>query len=130
MATATRRYVDLDFGFHSNPVTDDVSKKVDNNAIKQSIKNLILLRKYDCTFHPEVCSQVQDSLFELITPVTAAMIRRAITYTLENFEPRIIVNDVDVVDDKSGNKINISIDYTIRATGEAANYFFAVNRNR
>lgn len=29
MASSTRRYVDLDFGFHANPVTDDVSKKVD-----------------------------------------------------------------------------------------------------
>ena len=130
MASSTRRYVDLDFGFHANPVTDDVSKKVDDDAIKQSLKNLILMRRYDCPFHPEVCSQVQDSLFEIITPLTASTIRRAITYTIENFEPRVIVNDVVVEDDSIRNRVNITIDYTIKATGETSSYFFAVNRNR
>lgn len=130
MSAPTKRYIDLDFGFFANPVTDDVSKKVDNNAIKQSIKNLILMRKYDCPFHPEVCSQVPDSLFELINPLTTNVVQRAITYTLENFEPRIIVNDVAVTSHPNNNKINININYTIKATGETTSYFFALSRNR
>ena len=74
--------------------------------------------------------RVQDSLFEIITPLTASTIRRAITYTIENFEPRVIVNDVVVEDDSIRNRVNITIDYTIKATGETSSYFFAVNRNR
>ena len=39
----TQRYVDLDFAFPSNPVTEDVGKKVDARAINQRLKNLVLM---------------------------------------------------------------------------------------
>ena len=40
----TRTFSDLDLNFIANPVTKDVSKKYDESAIKQSIKNLILTK--------------------------------------------------------------------------------------
>lgn len=123
-------YSDLDFGFYKNPVTDDVAKKNDDNAIKQSLKNLILLRRFDSPFHPEVCSQVNDSLFENFTNLTAIVLKRAITYTIENFEPRVVLNDVNVVDDDTHNLIRIMINYTIIATGQTSNYSFEINKTR
>ncbi len=125
-----RRYVDLDFNFFANPVNDDVSKKIDDNAIKQSIRNLILMKKYDSPFHPDLCSQVQDSLFEIINPLTASIIKRAVTYTLENFEPRIELISVDVVDVPDRNRVDIAVVYKIKATGITSTYHFAVNKTR
>lgn len=123
-------YSDLDFSFYRNPVTDDVAKKLDDNAIKQSLKNLILMRKFDSPFHPEICSQVTDSLFEQITPVTVAVIKRAITYTVENFEPRVRLLDVDVQDNSVINLITITIIYEIIATGATTSYSFSISRTR
>ena len=123
-------YSDLDFGFYKNPVTDDVAKKNDDNAIKQSLKNLILLRQFDCPFHPEVCSHITDSLFENFTNLTASVLKRTITYTVENFEPRVNLIDVDVNDDIDHNTINVTLRYQIIASGVQSSYTFALNRTR
>lgn len=123
-------YSDLDFGFYMNPVTDDVAKKLDDNAIKQSLKNLILMKKFDSPFHPEICSQITDSLFENITPVMIAAIKRAITYTVENFEPRVNLTTVDVQADPDHNTLYVTLNYQIVASGTQSSYSFTINRTR
>lgn len=123
-------YSDLDFGFYMNPVTDDVAKKLDGNAIKQSLKNLILMKKFDSPFHPEICSQITDSLFENITPVMIAAIKRAITYTVENFEPRVNLTTVDVQPDPDHNALYVTLNYQIVASGTQSSYSFTINRTR
>lgn len=123
-------YSDLDFTMFRNPVTDDVAKKLDDNAIKQALKNLILLRKFDSPFHPEICSQVTDSLFENITPVSIAVLKRAITYTIENFEPRVRIITVNVQDNSITNTLTIDIVYEIIATGVTSSYTFTIVRSR
>lgn len=123
-------YSDLDFGFYMNPVTDDVAKKLDDNAIKQSLKNLILMKKFDSPFHPEICSQITDSLFENITPVMIAAIKRAITYTVENFEPRVNLTTVDVQADPDHNALYVTLNYQIVASGTQSSYSFTINRTR
>lgn len=128
MATSNR-YTDVDFDFVANPLTDDVSKKVDGNAIKQSIKNLILMHRYDVPFHPDVASQIYSMLFDLATPLTISTLQRAITYTLENFEPRIELQDVQVTD-SGNNQLDITIAYTIKNVGIEQQFTFSVNRTR
>lgn len=130
MATNKGIYSDLDFMFYRNPITDDVAKKLDDNAIKQSLKNLVLLRKFDSPFHPEICSQIVDSLFENITPMSLAIIKRAITYTIENFEPRVRLLSVDIADMINSNTLQITIVYEIIATGITSSYSFTINRTR
>ncbi|MGA1048851.1 MAG: hypothetical protein ACO3UU_12655 [Minisyncoccia bacterium] len=51
MARNTRIFSDLDFNFTAHPVTKDVSRKYDENAIKQSLKNLLLTRNFERPFH-------------------------------------------------------------------------------
>ena len=127
--TTSNRYTDVDFDFFANPLTDDVSKKVDGNAIKQSIKNLILMHRYDVPFHPYVASQIYSMLFDLATPLTISTLQRAITYTLENFEPRIELQDVQVTD-SGNNQLDITIAYTIKNVGIEQQFTFSVNRTR
>lgn len=131
MKSGDYRYSDVDFNFFTNPITDDVSKRVDNNAIKQSLYNLIMMRKFDVPFHPEVNSQINDSLFDVNTPLTRSMIQRATTYTIENFEPRVELDGVDVTSNSlNPNQIDVTIRYRIVATGEAATYTIAINSAR
>lgn len=129
METRTN-YSDLDFSFQRNIITNDVSKKKDYNAIKQSIKNLLLMHRYDNPFHPEVGSQIYAALFEPITPVTKSYLKRLITYTLENFERRITVTDVDVDDDRDHNRINVTIRYQVVKVGVDQQFTFSVYRTR
>lgn len=126
----TKHYSDLDFSFQRNIITDDVSKKKDGNAIKQSIKNLLLMHRYDCPFHPDVGSQIYAALFEPMTPLTKSYLKRLITYTLQNFEPRISLNSVDVDDDPNHNRINITLRYMILNVGTEQQFTFSVYRTR
>ena len=61
---STRVYKDLNLNFTRNPVTGDVATVTDVNAVKRSIRNLLLTNHYDRPFHPEVGSGIPNLLFE------------------------------------------------------------------
>ena len=85
---STRIYSDLDLFFGKKSSDRDISEVTDVQAVKRSIRNLILMNTYEKPFHPEISSGVRDMLFELMTPVTAAILARQIENVIENFEPR------------------------------------------
>ena len=88
LSTNTRRWYDLDLDFTAHPVTKDIVLKRDVEAVKRSIRNLILTDHYEKPFHPEIGSGVRDMLFELMSPITALIIARKIEDVIENYEPR------------------------------------------
>ena len=113
METNTRHFYDIDLSFKKNPLTNDIAKKVDANAIKQSLYNLIMYNLFDVPFHPEISSRVRSMLFENFTPLTKISLERIVRTTIENFEPRVSVNDVIVSEDVDNNALSISMHYTI-----------------
>lgn len=113
MARNTRTFSDLDFNFTAHPVTKDVTRKYDEEAIKQSIKNLVMTQNYERPFHSEIGSMVRGLLFEPTTPMLPIMLKRAITDTIVNFEPRVILNDVIVRFVPDSNEIAVTIEFTI-----------------
>ncbi len=86
---ATRIYKDLDLDFGRNPVTNDVNKLTDVEAVKRSVKNLINTNHYERPFHPEIGSGIRGLLFEPISPLTSLALQRKVEEVLLNFEPRI-----------------------------------------
>lgn len=104
-----KKFVDLDFAFARHPVSNDVSKKVNEAAIVAAVKNLVLTRRYDRPFHPELSSQVYDLLFEQLTPNTAETLKRTIYYVIQNFEPRVEVLLIDVEDSPDYSEIKVTI---------------------
>ena len=116
MSRATRTYSDIDFAF-TQSANGDLAVKYDDNAIKQSVKNLILTVNYERPFHPELGCQVHNQLFENFTPITEYVIRQTVYDVLTKFEPRILLLDVDVIDDSDNNGIRISV--TFRFTNDS-----------
>ena len=86
---ANRIYKDLDLDFGRNPVTNDVNKLTDVEAVKRSVRNLINTNHYERPFHPEIGSDIRGLLFEPMTPLTALNLQRKVEEVLLNFEPRI-----------------------------------------
>ena len=86
---ATRIYKDLDLDFGRNPVTNDVNKLTDVEAVKRSVRNLILTNHYERPFHPEIGSGIRGLLFEPMSPLTSLALQRKVEEVLLNFEPRI-----------------------------------------
>ena len=92
---STRIYKDLNLNFSANPVTSDVATITDVNAVKRSIRNLLLTNHYDRPFHPEIGSNIPALLFENHGPVTANQLQRAIEEVIQNFEPRARLSSVE-----------------------------------
>ena len=92
---STRVYKDLNLNFTRNPVTGDVGTVTDVNAVKRSIRNLLLTNHYDRPFHPEIGSGIPALLFENFGPITANQLGREIEEMILNFEPRARVENVE-----------------------------------
>ena len=90
-----RIYKDLNLNFIPNVVTGDVATVTDVNAIKRSIRNLLLTNHYDKPFHPEIGSNIPALLFENHGPITANQLQRAIEEMIVNFEPRVRLSSVE-----------------------------------
>lgn len=130
MARNTRTFTDLDLNFIANPVTGDVSRKYDENAIKQSLKNLVMTNHYEKPFHPEIGSQVTGLLFEPFSPMLQAMMERAIINTITNFEPRVKLLGVDVTLNPDNNTVYVSITFKIVNTERPLTVDFTLQRTR
>ena len=121
-------YTDFDFNFIANPNNGDVSKKVDTEAVKQSVRNLILTNKGERPFQPFLGSNVRGLLFELGDPFTALELQKEITNTINNFEPRVELIDVRVTDELDNNRFKIQIYFAIVSTGQQENVDFYLER--
>ena len=108
-----REYVDLDLFFGKKSSDKDVSLVTDVQAVKRSIRNLVLLNTYEKPFHPEISSGVRDMLFELMTPVTAALLARHIEDVIENYEPRARLTGVRAIPDYDRNSYSVTIEFYV-----------------
>ena len=113
LSTHTRGWADLDLDFTKHPVTNDVNRKMNVEAVKRSVRNLIRTNKYEKHFHPEIDGGVTRHLFELSTAHTKHDIELAVRRCLKNFESRVVVNDVRVSGDLNANGFNVSIYFTV-----------------
>lgn len=130
MSRNTRIFSDLDLNFTAHPVTGDISRKFDENAIKQALKNLMQIRHFEKPFHSEIGSPLRELLFEPVTPLTELMARRAIIDLIANFEPRVELIDVDVIASEENNTFYISITFRIVNTEKPLTLDFVLERTR
>ena len=113
-------YSDLDLDFIPHPTTGDVVKKIGVDAIKRSVRNLILTNFYDRPFRPYIGSNAQKLLFELATPITANLLNDAILEVIRNYEPRIRVAQLNVQFDYDNNGYNVTLAFEIINRSEPA----------
>ena len=113
MAKNTRTFSDIDLNFGAHPVTKDVSKKYDDYAIKQSIKNLVLTRNFERPFRSELGTPLSSLLFEPVSPASAQLIKKVIEQTIINFEPRVVLTYVQVKFSPDNNAVYCGIEYRI-----------------
>ena len=126
----TRIFTDLDLNFFANPVTGDVTKRIDDEAIKASIRNLVQTAHYEKPFHSEIGSQLPALLFEPVNPITSLAIQKAIQQTITNFEPRVVLISVTVKASPDNNAIYATIEYRIVNTNQPQILNLTIQRSR
>ena len=110
---SVRQYADLDLFFGKKSSDRDVSEVTDVQAVKRSIRNLVLLNTYEKPFHPEIGSGVRDLLFELVTPLTSIAVKKAIEDVINNYEPRVAIDTISVRPLLDNNTYDVSIRFFI-----------------
>jgi phage baseplate assembly protein W len=106
-------YSDLDLDFMAHPTTGDVMKKTGVDAIKRSVRNLILTNFYDRPFRSYIGSGALKLLYENMNPITANFLNNAIREVIENYEPRVRVDSINVNFDYDNNGYNATLFFTI-----------------
>lgn len=106
-------FSDLDLDFIAHPTTGDIVKKTGVEALKRSVRNLILTNFYDRPFRSYIGSNAQKLLFENANPLTSNFLKDAIKEVLTNYEPRIAVRDIQVNFDIDNNGYNVVLAFSI-----------------
>lgn len=126
----SRQFSDLNLMFSPHPLSGDVVKVFDDNAVKKSILHLILMKPFDVPFHPEVSCQANNLLFELATPVTEELIKKTIIDVLTKFEPRAQIISIDVEDQSDQNAYRITVNFVVVGTERPITVSTLLNRTR
>ena len=113
IARNVRQYTDLDLFFGKKATSKDISKVTDIQAVKRSIRNLVLTNHYEKPFHPEIGSGVRGILFEPMTPLTAHILTRKIEDVIENFEPRARLISVRALPNLDRNEYECTIEFFV-----------------
>ena len=125
-----RLYKDIDMAFTKNALSGDINKKLDVNAVKQSIKNLLLTKPYERPFHPELGSTLYGMLFEQMRPGLEMSLARTVEQQILNFEPRVDILNIDVTPDYDNNSYEFSIRFLIKGINEPQDLSLNLTRLR
>ena len=108
-----RQYRDLDLFFAKTQSSKDIRKVTDIQAVKRSVRNLVLLNHYEKPFHPEIGSGIRDMLFENMSNMTAFILAKKIEDVIENFEPRVRLIGVRADPNLDRNEYEVTIEFFV-----------------
>ena len=109
----SQSFKDISASFKVNPLNEDLIATKNETAIARSVRNLILTKQGERFFNPILGSQVSSLLFENVDQLTASSIADEIRITIDNFEPRVELTEVEVFPDYDNSEFNVTIRYKI-----------------
>ena len=106
-------FKDISMTFQANPLNDDLIGLKNENAIARSVKNIVFTLPGEKFFNETFGSRITESLFENIDDITAGVIVEEIRESIESYEPRVSLIDVEAEPDYDNNSFNVIISYEI-----------------
>ena len=109
----SRGFKDISASFQTNPLSNDLIALKNESAIARSVRNLVLTGQGERPFQPVLGTGVSRLLFENMDKLTASAIRSELRTTIENYEPRVEINEILVEPDFEGNAFHVTLQYFI-----------------
>ena len=106
-------FKDISMTFQSNPLNDDLIAIKNENAIARSLRNIVFTTPGEKFFNQSFGSRITESLFENIDEITATIIVDEIRQSIDNYEPRVEVDDVRAFPDYENNSFDVIIVYSV-----------------
>jgi phage baseplate assembly protein W len=134
MATPGSAAQTISSDFHRDlslvPGKGDLARKTNEEAVKESIRNLVLTNRGERPFQPDLGCDVRQLLFENVTSQTIELIKSSIKSVIDTYEPRCNLIGVDVTGALDSNAITITIVFTLINTSEPVSFNIILDRIR
>ena len=106
------KFSDFTANFDANPSTGDLYRNINDLAIKESLKNIILTEQGERPFQPTLGSTIRNMMFDILDDKTVFLAKQAISTAVTNHEPRVVLQDLSITPDDEHNTVSITIFYT------------------
>ncbi len=106
-------FKDLIMSFQANPLNSDLIALKNETAISRSIRNIVFTLPGEKFFNENFGSRVSRSLFENVDEISASVIRDEIRNSIDNYEPRVQLIEVQTIPDYDNGAFDVIINYRI-----------------
>jgi phage baseplate assembly protein W len=106
-------FKDISMTFQNNPLNSDLIALKNETAIARSIRNIVFTLPGEKFFNPNFGSRVSRSLFENVDEISASIINDEIRNSINNFEPRVSLIDVQTIPDFDNGAFDVNIIYRV-----------------
>lgn len=123
-------FADFSTSFKKHPNTGDLARSINDEAVKQAIRNLVLTNYGERLFQPNIGGNIRLYLFEPIDDFTSNFLSDSIRQTIFNSEIRVSSLEVFVEADEDNNQYNVSIGFTVHHKPDVVNVELILKRLR
>lgn len=126
----SEQFSDFLINFDKNPITGSLARVVNDESIKQSLRNLILTAPGERPYNNSIGCGVFNLLFEPMDDITALAIQNEINNTVNNFEPRVNLLNISVNPSEEDQAYYINIVFSIINTQVVSQLSLTLNKVR
>jgi len=109
----SKGFKDISMTFQSNPLNNDLIGIKNENAIARSLRNIVFTTPGERFFNESFGSRITESLFDNIDEITATIIVDEIRESIDNYEPRVALDDVKAYPNYDNNSFDVIITYEV-----------------
>ena len=113
LSKLSRGFKDLSLSFKRHPVTNDLLPLRNEDAIKRAVQNLVRTKIGEVFFRDDIGTRITGALFELANSDFIDPITTEVETIIRNFEPRVILTNVNIKSIPDENTLDIELSYNI-----------------
>lgn len=106
-------YSDFLMDLDKNPLTGAVAVATNEESVKNALKNLILTNRGERFYNVSFGSKIRGMLFENYTSESKTLVQELIREAVNNNEPRVNIQGIEIIDDQDRNGVYINIVFTL-----------------
>ena len=129
LTSRQKKYSDIHLSFEKKP-SGDIFKQQEAAAVKQSVKNIVSTNPGEKPFNMLFGSNITGMLFELSNGLAQYEIKDQISRSINKFEPRARVLDIECNDDPDANSLRVRVTFRVLSTGEIVELETSISRLR
>lgn len=123
-------YSDFPKTLEQIPGRNELSRKLNENAVKEAIRNIVLTEPGERVFQPNFGCGIKGLLFEQIDPTILSLIKEKIESAIETYEPRCEVVSVEVTTSDQEHTLLANIFFRVINTDATSSVKIQIQRVR